>query len=246
MYPYGMYLLYVGAVVGFCVLLLRRDRRTENVSSMPAVLELALLRGGEAAVVETLIFDLYVRKIIELKADGADRKLRVVVVLEQRPHLSEMDKSVIEAFAAVHGKLSQVKKARQQLTVCLRGTEEKMQKAGWWKIPARWHTLLPVLAVCLIMGGALRFFDYYEGTLKWLLILTVPVWAIIGRHIVGRELSGPTNMGKVLIERLRNQVDNPQDPVWQVALRGTQYLADQPEYRVYYFMTRGIPYRGLQ
>ncbi|MHC1760388.1 MAG: TIGR04222 domain-containing membrane protein [Negativicutes bacterium] len=246
MYPYVMYLLYVGAVIGFCILLLRRDRRTESVSSIPAVLEIALLRGGLAAVVETLIFDLYVRKMIELKVDGADRKLRAAVILEQRPHLSELDESVIEAFTAVHGKLSQVKKARQQLTGCLRGTEEKMQKAGWWKTPARWHRFLPVLVVCLIMGGALRFFDYYEGILKWLLILTVPIWAIIGRHIVGRELSGPTNMGKELFERLRNQADNSPDPVWQVVLQGTQYLAEQPEYRVFYFMTRGVPYKDLQ
>lgn len=219
MYPYGMYLLYVAAVVGFCVLLLRRDRRTENVSSMPAALEVALLRGGLAVVVETLIFDLYVRKMIKLKADGADRKLRAVVILEQRPHLSELDKSLIEAFTAVHGKLSQAKNARQQLTGCLRGTEEKMQKAGWWKTPAHWHRFVPVLAVCLIMGGDLRFVDYYEGILKWLLILTVPVWAVIGRNVVGRELSGPTNMGKALIECLRNQADNSPDPVWQVALQ---------------------------
>ena len=212
---------------------------------MPNSVEVALLRGGLAAVMETVLFDLYVRKMIELKTGGSDRKLLAVVIPEQRTHISELEESVILAFTAVQGKFFLVKKSRQQLTVCLRRTEENMQKAGWWKTPARWHQLLPILAASLIVGGGLRFFDYYEGTEKWILALTVPVWAVIGRRIVYGELSGPTSRGKQLLDQLRREVYRAADPVWLLGLQGIEYLAAQPEYRLFYFMMRGIPFRHI-
>jgi len=87
---------------------------------------------------------------------------------------------------------------------------------------------------------------YYEGTEMWLLVLTVPFFAVIGRRMVLREMSGPTKDGIELLARLRKQAGQEEaDPLWRVALFGTQNLAQHPEHRLFCVMTRSIPYEYL-
>jgi uncharacterized protein (TIGR04222 family) len=245
MYPYAMYLLYVGAVIGFCVLLLRRSWRRRIDVSAPEALKVALLRGGAGAVTETLIFELHQKKIIELKADGTGRKLLAKISPAHRGRVSKLEEAAIQAFAAIQGNLSALGEARRALSDSMGEMEDSMQKAGWWKAPARWRRILTILAPGLIVAGSFRFLNYYEGWLQWALALTVPLLALIGLRIVRREMSGPTNSGKELLEHLRREADNKADPVMQVALHGTEYLAQQPDYRVFHIMTRGVPYEYL-
>ncbi|MBP2667727.1 MAG: hypothetical protein H6Q76_2707 [Firmicutes bacterium] len=244
MYPYFMYLLYVGAVVGMCILLLRRDRRRRIDRNMPTVIEAALLRGGPGAVVETVIFKLNEQGIIELKANGSQKKLLAVISREQQAAISEIEEAAIVAFIGIQGSAFS-KNIRKQFLGDLREMEEDMRKAGWWKTPARLHWLITILAPGLIAVGSLRFLNYYEGGLQWMLALTVPIFAVWSRRVILREISGPTFKGKNLLKKLQAEYVGHQDPLWQVALFGTQSLKDRTNYRLFYFMTRGVPYEKL-
>lgn len=245
MYAYFLYLVYVGAVIGICVLLLRRDRRRQDARKMPTAEEAALLRGGPGALMETVIFKLHKQGIIELKTEGTSKKLLAVISREQQAALSLEEEAVIHSFAAIQGTLSSLQNIRSRLLNNLREMEDSMQKAGWWKTPARWHWILTVLAPSFVAAGSLRFIDYYDGTMKWILALTVPFFAVVSRRIVLREMSGPTGAGKALLKKLQEEKNKDLDPVWQVALYGTQALQDHANYRLFYFMTRSIPYRYL-
>jgi hypothetical protein len=120
-----------------------------------------------------------------------------------------------------------------------------MQKAGWWKTPARWRWLITLLTPCLIAIGSLQFLGYYEGLEKWVLAMTVPFWAVIGRRIVAAEVEGPTRAGRKLLKELsRRYVDEPDD-VRRVAVHGVSCLANHKEYRAFYFMTHALPYANL-
>lgn len=247
MYPYVMYLFYVGAIIGCAVLLLRRSRRRRRTDSFsPKALEVALLRGGLGAVVETVIFELHERKIIELKPDGPSRKLLVQVLPVQGTGLSQLETEAVQAFMAIQGNVRTLRGTRLRLAESLRAIEENMQKAGWWKTPVRWHWVISAIVPCLIVAGSLRFMNYYEGTEKWLLVLTVPLLAVLGRRIVLYEMSGPTKSGKELLDKLRKGADHEEDPLLQVALFGTQHLADNSEQRLFCVMTRSIPYGYLR
>jgi len=246
MYPYIMYLFYVGAVIGCAVLLLQRRRRRHKNSMRPAPLEVALVRGGLGAVVETVIFDLYNRAIIELKPDRTTRKLQAHILPEAGNALSPLEAVSVQAFVAVQGNVRALQETRRHLTANLRDIEENMQKAGWWKTPARWHWLMSVIVPCLILLGSLRFMDYYDGPEKWLLMLTVPIFALLGRRIVVHEMFGPTQLGKNLLATLRREGVPQEELLVQVALYGAQRLADRPAYRLFCVMTRSIPYEALQ
>ncbi|MBP2666244.1 MAG: hypothetical protein H6Q76_1224 [Firmicutes bacterium] len=242
-----MYLLYVGAIMGCAVLLLRRSRRRRQTDSLsPKALEVALLRGGLGAVVETVIFELHERKIIELKPDGPSRKLLVQVSSVQGVGLSQLEAAAVQAFMALQGNVRKLGGTRRQLVESLRAIEENMQKAGWWKTPARWQWVMSVIVPCLIVAGSLRFMNYYEGTEKWLLALTVPLLAVLGRRIVLHEMSGPTKNGQKLLAKLRESADSDGDPLLQVALFGSQHMADKSEQRIFCVMTRSIPYGYLR
>lgn len=245
MYPYVMYLLYVAAVIGFCVLLLRREYRQRFVSSTPEPVEAALLRGGLGAVVETVIFQMHEKKYLELKTDGSGRKLFPEISDSRRIRLSRLEEASVLGFVAIQGSGPELKDARRQLAGSLRETEENMKKAGWWRTPARWHRVLEIMVPGLIVAGSLRFLNYYGGWLQWALALTVPVLAVVGRRAVRREMSGPTRKGKELLKQLQaGHVVDP-NPLWQVALNGSQTLAGHPDYRLFCFMTRGLPYWKL-
>ena len=246
MYPYLVYVLYVGAVIGCSVLLLRRESRQRGLpAAVPGVLEAALIRGGRGAVVETAIFHLYLQRRVELKTAGTGKKLLAVFSPEKAVSISELEESVVESFMAIQGDKTAIRKARQLLSERLRETEMAMQKSGWWKSPARWRWLLAILAPCLIVGGSLRFLNYYEGVTGLVLALTVPVWAVIGRRIVAGEISGPTQKGKKLLEQLQRDTGKETDALWQMAVHGTQCLSEMPEHHRFYFMTRSIPYGYL-
>ena len=245
MYPYFMYLLYVGAVVGLCILLLRRDRRRQIDRHTPTEVEAALLRGGPGAVVETVIFKLSEQGTIELKADGKKKRLLAVISREHQGKISEVEEASIHAFAAIQGNDSSLKNIRAQLLGNLREMEEEMQKAGWWKTPTRWHWVMTILAPGLIAAGSLRFMDYYAGWVQWGLALTVPFFAVWSRRVILREMSGPSSNGKVLLKKLQTEDATHQSPLWQVALFGTQALKDRTDHRLFYFMTHSIPYEKL-
>ena len=120
-----------------------------------------------------------------------------------------------------------------------------MQKAGWWKTPARWRWLITLLAPCLIAIGSLQFLGYYEGLEKWILAMTVPFLAVIGRRIVAGELEGPTRTGKKILGELQRQCDSETDIVRRVALNGAKMLENHKEYHAFYFMTHSLPYANL-
>jgi len=240
-----MYLLYVVAIIGCVVLLLRRSRERHTWIFLPQTLEIALLRGGMGAVVETVIFDLKERKIIELAPDGSSRRLLVQITPAHKNNLSPLEDASVSAFVAVQGNLRKLQGTRRQLAESLKSMEENMKNAGWWKTPARWHWILTLMVPCLIAGGSLRFMDDYEGIEKWVLVLTVPLLAVFGRRMVLRELSGPTKGGKELLAKLRMECAYEAAPLSQVALFGTQHLAGNPDQRLFCIMTRGIPYGYL-
>lgn len=242
-----MYLFYVGAIIGCAVLLLRRSRRRQQTDSLsPKYLEVALLRGGLGAVVETVIFELYERKIIELKPDGPSRKLLVQVLPAKGVGLSQIETAAVQAFMAIQGNVRMLRGPRRQLSESLRAIEENMRKAGWLKTPARWQWVMSVTVPCLIVAGSLRFMNYYEGTERWLLVLTVPLLAVLGRRIVLHEMSGPTKSGKELVDKLRKDANHTDELFLQVALFGAQHLADKSEQRMFCVMTRSIPYEYLR
>ena len=246
MIPYFLYLFYVGAVIVFCILVLRRETRPSGpVNVQPDSVVVALLRGGLGAVLETVIFRLYVEKKIELATNGPEKMLQIVISRETTAGLSALERAAVAAFSALPGKRPELLEARRDFAATLRETQYSMQKAGWWKTPARWRWLITLLAPCLIAIGSLQFLGYYDGREKWILAMTVPFLAVIGRRIVAGELEGPTRTGKKLLRELQRQCDSETDIVRQVALSGAKILTDHQKYRAFYFMTHSLPYAKL-
>ncbi len=246
MIPYFVYLLYVGAVIAFCILVLRREGgRKGLVGVRPDAVAVALLRGGLGAVLETVIFRLYVQKKLALTTNSPAKKLQVAVSRETTASLSALERTAVTTFAALQGKRTALLEARRDLAATLRETQYSMQKAGWWKTPARWRWLITLLAPCLIAIGSLQFLGYYEGREKWILAMTVPFLAVIGRRIVATELEGPTRAGKKMLGELQRQRDSETDIVCRVALIGTKILENHKEYHAFYFMTHSLPYAKL-
>ena len=246
MIPYFVYLLYVGAIIGFCILVLRREAgRTGLERFQPGAEAVALLRGGLGAVLETVIFRLYMQKKIDLTTNGPQKKLQVAISRETTAGLSALERAAVATFAALQGKRAELIEARRDLAAALQESKYSMQKAGWWKTPARWRWLITLLAPCLIAVGSLQFFAYYEGWEKWILAMTVPFLAVIGRRIVATELEGPTRNGKKMLGELQRQGDSEKDIVHRVALRGTKILENHKEYHAFYFMTHSLPYANL-
>ena len=246
MIPYFLYLFYVGAVIVFCILVLRRETRPSGpVNVQPDPVAVALLRGGLGAVLETVIFRLYVEKKIELATNGPEKMLQIVISRETTAGLSALERAAVAAFAALPGKRPELLEARRDFAAALRETQYSMQKAGWWKTPARWRWFISMLAPVLIAVGCLQFLGYYEGREKWILAMTVPFLAVIGRRIVATEVEGPTRAGRKLLQKLRGQVADDQDSVRLVALQGLSCLENHREYRAYYFMAHALPYANL-
>lgn len=225
MIPYFVYLLYVGAVIGFCILVLRREAGRKGLDGFrPDAEAVALLRGGLGAVLETVIFRLYVQKKIDLTTNGPQKKLQIAISRETTAGLSALERATVATFAALQGKRAELFEARRDLLATLQETQYSMQKAGWWKTPARWRWLITLLAPCLIAIGSLQFLGYYEGLEKWILAMTVPFLAVIGRRIVAGELEGPTRTGKKILGELQRQCDSETDIVRRVALKGAKML----------------------
>ena len=246
MIPYFVYLLYVGAVIAFCILVLRREGGRKGLAGVrPDAVAVALLRGGLGAVLETVIFRLYVQKKLALTTNGPAKKLQVAVSRETTASLSALERTAVTTFAALQGKRAALLEARRDLAATLRETQYSMQKAGWWKTPARWRWLITLLAPCLIAIGSLQFLGYYEGLEKWILAMTVPFLAVIGRRIVAGELEGPTRTGKKILGELQRQCDSETDLVRMVALNGAKILENHKEYHAFYFMTHSLPYAKL-
>lgn len=244
MNTYIFYLVYVGAVVAISILLLRRGTG-RKCSVDPDVLEAAFLRGGPGAVVETIIFDLQERNLITLVAERTGKKLLAQIPLENLQKLSKLEVATVEVFEEFQGKSAALKSARQQMDRSLSEIKADMQEAGWLKKPAFWSWGLTVLSPGLIVAGSLRFINFYEGTLQVALALTVPLLAVLARRVVLHELASPTSQGKAALRRLRSEKTDDSPPLWRVALHGTRQLQGLPEYRLFCFMTRGIPYWKL-
>jgi uncharacterized protein (TIGR04222 family) len=186
-----------------------------------------------------VIFDLQLRNLIELNVDSRS-KLVVASLNRKNVHaLSPLEHESLKAFEEIQGR--EIKTARQRMLDSVGELEKTMQTAGWWKRPARWKWAMSILSPGLIVFGSLRFIHSYEGGLQLALALTVPVLAVLMRRLVIHEMSGPTGQGRKLLKRFEEKPDNP-EVLWQVALYGTQRLKDVPQYRLYCFMTRGIPY----
>lgn len=245
LYPYMMYLLYVAAVIGLGVLLIRRGSLQLTDRKAPTEVEAALLRGGMGAVVETLIFKLQEQGVVELQADPTGKKIRAKAVPKKRSGLSVVEQAALEAFTGMQGKESDVRNARRIMAESLLETKKDMQKAGWWNLPTRRNRILTLLAPVFIAVGCLRFIHYYDGMARWFLAFTVPLLAFYGRRVLQAEMSGPTNKGRRVLERMGQEAGR-MDPVWQVALQGSVVLAGRPEYQLFCFMTRSIPYRLLR
>lgn len=245
MNAYLLYLLYVGAVVLFSILMLRRESARPNRTEVPKVLEVALLRGGLGAVVETVIFDLQLRNLIETKVDRSSKRVVATISNENLLELSKLEADALEAFEAVQGQSRSLKKARRQIGISVKELEHPVQAAGWWKRPTRWKWGLTILSPGLIVFGSLRFIDSYEGGLQVALALTVPVFAVLMRRVILHEMTGPTARGRKTLQWLREEKQAETNPLWQVALHGTQQLKEMPEYRLFVFMTKGIPYRSI-
>jgi hypothetical protein len=106
MIPYFIYLLYVGAVIVFCILVLRRETGRKDLAGVrPDAVAVALLRGGLGAVLETVVFCLYVQKKIDLTTNGPAKKLQVVISKETTAGLSALERAAVTAFAALPGKV---------------------------------------------------------------------------------------------------------------------------------------------
>ena len=246
MIPYFVYLLYVGAVIAFCILVLRRETDRKNLEAFrPDAVTVALLRGGLGAVLETVIFRLYVQKKIDLTTNGPAKKLQVAISRETTAGLSALERTAVTTFAELQGKRPELLEARRDLVATLQEIKYSMQKAGWWKTPARWRWLITLLAPCLIAIGSLQFLGYYEGLEKWILAMSVPFLAVIGRRIVAGELEGPTRSGKNILGELQRQCDSETDIVFLVALNGTKILENHKKYHAFYFMTHSLPYANL-
>jgi uncharacterized protein (TIGR04222 family) len=245
MNSYLFYLVYVVAVAACSVLLLRRQNKSPNRLEPPQELEIALLRGGLGAVVETVIFDLQLRNIIELNVDSRSKQVVASLNRENVHALSPLEHDSLKAFEKIQAQEQAIKKTRQSMSDSIAEIETAMQTAGWWKRPARWKWVMTILSLGLIVFGSLRFIHSYEGGLQLALALTVPVLAVLMRRLIIHEMSGPTGRGRMLLKRFQEEkTDNP-DALWQVALHGTQRLKDVPQYRLYCFMMRGIPFGKL-
>lgn len=245
MNSYLFYLIYVAAVAAFSILLLRREEERPNRPDPPQVLEVAMLRGGLGAVVETTIFDLQLRKLIELKVDSRNKQIVVWVSSENKHVISQLEHAAIKAFEDIQGPVGAIKRARRQMAASVKDLEMVMQTAGWWKRPARWKWGLTILSPGLIVFGSLRFIDAYEGGLQVALALTVPIFAVLVRRLILYEMTGPTMRGQSLLKRLRAKKTDELNLLWQVALHGIQQLEELSEYRSFCFMTRRIPYERL-
>ena len=84
MSAYFWYLLYVGAVIAFGILLLRRVGRQMPSVDQPEVLDAAWLRNKSAGVLETIIFHLYDRGFVELTTETGTKKLGIKLLGEKR------------------------------------------------------------------------------------------------------------------------------------------------------------------
>ena len=114
--PYFVYLLYVGAVIGFCILVLRREAGRKGLDGFrPDAEAVALLRGGLGAVLETVIFRLYVQKKIDLTTNGPQKKLQVAISRETTAGLSALERATVATFAALQGKRAELFEARRDL-----------------------------------------------------------------------------------------------------------------------------------
>jgi uncharacterized protein (TIGR04222 family) len=242
---YLFYLVYVGAVAAFSVLLLRRQKKRPNRPEPPQVLEVALLRGGLGAVAETIVFDLHLRNLVELKADKQNMKVMATISSGKEQLLSQQEQAALIAFEAVQKKGDAIKKARQQIIESFQALETEMKKAGWWKKPTRWKWSLTVFSPAMIVFGCFRFIGLYEGGMQVALALTVPVFAVLVRRVILHELTGPTENGRRVLRCLREERDAVRHPLMQMALQGSQGLKDITEYRSFFFMTRGVPYGRL-
>ena len=245
MSAYLFYLIYVAAVAVFSILLLRREGDRPKRDKPPQVLEAAMLRGGLGAVVETVVFDLHLRNLIELKVDSRSKQVVVAVNREDIHVLSKLEHDAIKAFADIQGPGGAIKRARRQMSDSVKEIETAMQTAGWWKRPAYWKWGLTILSPGLIVFGSLRFIDAYEGGLQVALALTVPVFAVLIRRLILYEMTGPTARGCKILKRRQEEKTDEQDWLWQVALHGTQQLTERPQHRSFCFMTRAIPYGRL-
>jgi len=245
MNAYLFYLIYVAAVAVFSILLLRRESDRPNRLELPQVLEAALLRGGLGAVVETVIFDLQLRNLIELKVDSRSKQVVVAVNRENIHALSQLEHDAIKAFEDIQGPGGAIKRARRQMADSVKEIEAALQTAGWWKRSTRWKWGLTILSPGLIVFGSLRFIDAYEGGLQVALALTVPVFALIIRRLIIFEMTGPTARGRKILKRRQEEKRDEQDWLWRVALHGTQQLKERPQHRSFCFMTRAIPYVRL-
>ena len=124
MIPYFLYLFYVGAVIVFCILVLRRETRPSGpVNVQPDPVVVALLRGGLGAVLETVIFRLYVEKKIELATNGPEKMLQIVISRETTAGLSALERAAVAAFAALPGKRPELLEARRDFAATLRETQ---------------------------------------------------------------------------------------------------------------------------
>ena len=128
MIPYFVYLLYVGAVIGFCILVLRREAGRKGLDGFrPDAEAVALLRGGLGAVLETVIFRLYVQKKIDLTTNGPQKKLQVAISRETTAGLSALERATVATFAALQGKHAELLEARRDLLATLQETQYSMQ-----------------------------------------------------------------------------------------------------------------------
>jgi uncharacterized protein (TIGR04222 family) len=209
------------------------------------VLEVALLRGGLGAVVETVVFDLQLRNLIELKVDSRSKQVVVAVNRENIHALSKLEHDAIKAFEDIQGQGGAIKRARRQMVDSVQEIETALQTAGCWKRPALWKWGLTILSPGLIVFGSLRFIDAYEGGVQVALALTVPIFAVLLRRVIVHEMTGSTARGRRLLKWFRAEKKNETNLLWQVALHGTQQIKELPEYRLFCFMTRAIPYGRL-
>ena len=245
MNAYFLYLIYVAAVAVINILLLRRESARSNRLEPPQVLEVALLRGGLGAVVETIVFDLQLRNLIELNVDSRSKQVVALVSQDDIQAISPLERDAIKAFADIQGPGGAIKRARRQMSDSVKEIETAMQTAGWWKRPALWKWGLTILSPGLIVFGSVRFIGAYEGGVQVALALTVPVFAVIIRRLIIREMTGPTARGRKMLKRSQEEQRDEQDWLWQVALHGTQQLKERPQHRSFCFMTRAIPYERL-
>lgn len=242
-FSYLWYLAYVGAVLVFCRLLMERGRRRIATSKDPELIEAAILRGGAAAVVETILFQLHQQEKVQIKADPHRKTIDVLWGAGWAAKADPLEQAVVHAIGLVRGKRPEQLQAIKIMRDALRQTELAMQSAGWWRHPAAWHWGLAILAPALIVVGGIRLINEFAGFASlFFVVLTVPILAVFGRRYVMMSLRGPTSSGKKVVHRMIATDQAGSGEEWKVALQGTQALADHPTHRAYCFLLRGFPF----